>query len=101
MFFSEIKTVEVTKPTINTTVSTQESEKAIIHEVIVEEKILTAHDSRLTTPKPKRELPKSSSIGNMLKDIHQEVVVENKETKIVLTAESLAVLWNEFIKKKI
>ena len=97
MFFSEIKTVEVAKPTINTTVSTQESEKAIIHEVIVEEKILTAHDSRLTTPKPKRELPKSSSIGNMLKDIHQEVVVENKETKIVLTAESLAVLWNEFI----
>lgn len=33
----------------------------------------------------------------MLKDIHQDVVVENKETKIDLTEESLPILWSQFL----
>ena len=100
LFFSEIKTNSESKLPVNTIVSLEKAETEILPKIVIQEKSqISSEISELKSQisRPKRELPKSSSIGNMLKDIHQEVVIENKETKIVLTAESLAVLWNEFI----
>jgi hypothetical protein len=81
----------------NTIVLIEETKIEVVQKNIVEDKSLTTYDLPLTTPKPKRELPKSSSIGNMLKDIHQEVVQENKEVKVELTEESLPELWTQFL----
>lgn len=58
---------------------------------------LTTHDSQLTTAKPKRELPKTSSIGSMFKEIHKEVVTEKDENKVELTTENVLTIWNEFL----
>lgn len=77
------------------TIEQEEKNNAVV-EATTESQILNLK-SQNPVGKPKRELPKSSSIGNMLKDIHQNVVVENKETKVDLTEESLLVLWKDFL----
>lgn len=49
--------------------------------------------------KPKRELPKSSTIGSLYKDIHQEVVIVNDENKVELNTENVFSIWKEFLEE--
>jgi len=58
-----------------------------------------AISNQISQNKPKRELPKSSTLGAMFKDIHQEVVIEKDENKIELNEENLQVLWKSFLEE--
>ncbi len=49
--------------------------------------------------KPKRELPKSSTIGSLYKDIHQEVIIVNDENKVELNTENVFSIWKEFLEE--
>lgn len=49
--------------------------------------------------KRKRELPKSSSLGDMFKDLHKAHIIEDKIQKVELTIENLQILWTEFLDK--
>jgi hypothetical protein len=49
--------------------------------------------------KPKRELPKSSKLGAIYKDIHQEVVIEKDDNKIELHEGNLQELWSNFLEE--
>ena len=55
--------------------------------------------SPLKSEKPKRELPKSSSIGAMLKNVHKEYIVEQENDKVELTPENVAYLWKNFLEE--
>ncbi len=57
---------------------------------------LTTHDSGLTT-KVKRELPKTSTMGSMFKEIHKEVVSVKDENKTELTEENTQTIWKDFL----
>ena len=59
------------------------------------EKLIVANKN--TESKPRRELPKTSTIGEMFKEIHKEVVVEQNHNKIELTEASTLLLWSEFL----
>jgi hypothetical protein len=99
LYFSSIDTNEIVEQVIesaNIDVSTQITENEIKQDVEVVGK-LTTHDLRLTTSKPKRELPKTSSIGSMFKEIHKEVAVVVDENKVELTAENVQEIWNNFL----
>jgi hypothetical protein len=47
--------------------------------------------------KQKKELPKSSMLGSIKKNLHTEVVKEITEEKVALTEENLQVLWKGFL----
>lgn len=49
------------------------------------------------TQKPKRELPKSSDLGSMFKDINKQIVIEEKKQKVALTVDNVEELWNNFL----
>ena len=101
MYFSEIKTNEIidgAKLSINTKVSTQEN----INEnksAIVEETNLNSQDTNISAKKTKRELPKSSSLGAMFKEIHNEVIIEIDDDKVDLNIENLQALWSRFLEE--
>ncbi len=105
LFFSEIKTTSTDKELtqLNHSNHLKESEKEVVQEEIqrvpiVEETISHIQSTvNVSNTRPKRELPKSSSIGNMLKDIHQDVAVKNTIPKINLTEVTVQLLWKEFI----
>ncbi|MFN8296952.1 MAG: hypothetical protein U0T69_12195 [Chitinophagales bacterium] len=106
LYFSTVETSETdshVSESINTNISAQENEDKIRQDILVEENesensSLSIHNSAfITTTKPKRELPKSSAIGSLYKDIHQEVVTVKDENKIELSAENVISLWQEFL----
>jgi hypothetical protein len=103
LYFSSIESTEIAKKVSEPehVVTPSQVVKVEIKEEVVEEKIaqenLTTHDSRLTTVKPKRELPKSSSLGSMFKEIHKEVVTVQDDNKVELTEENLQSIWENFL----
>lgn len=50
-----------------------------------------------TTQGSKRELPKSSGLGSMFKDINKHIVVVEKKQKVELTADNVEELWKNFL----
>lgn len=86
------------KSSVNTSVSTLEKTNEI-KSAIIEEPNLESQISNHTTIKPKRELPKSSTLGSMLKEIHNEVVVETVDDKVDLNIENLQTLWSNFLEE--
>ena len=104
LYFSDIETDEISlqvNEPLNTIISTEDSKNEIEQVIAVEEQYLTSHISPLNSDnKPKRELPKTSSIGSLYKDIHQEVVTAKDENKLELSPENVVVIWNEFLATK-
>lgn len=101
MYFSEIKTneiIEEAKTSVNTDVLINKNENKIKQD-IVSEKNLTSQISNLTSTKPKRELPKSSTLGSMFKEIHTEVVIEVDHNKVDLTSDNIQSIWKEFLEE--
>ncbi len=47
--------------------------------------------------KPKKELPRQSALGAMMKEIHKENVVKKMEEKVELNEETVLPLWKEFL----
>lgn len=47
--------------------------------------------------KPKKELPRQSALGAMMKEIHKENIVKKTEDKIELNEETVLPLWKEFL----
>ncbi len=45
----------------------------------------------------KKVLPKQSSLGAMLKDIHQDVVADHQESILEFNDESVQLIWKEFL----
>ena len=101
LYFSDIETDEISlqvNEPLNTIISTEDSKNEIEQVIAVEEQYLTSHISPLNSDnKPKRELPKTSSIGSLYKDIHQEVVTAKDENKLELSPENVIILWREFL----
>lgn len=54
-------------------------------------------EENTTIVKKKRELPKSSSMGAIFKEIHKEYVSNDTNLKIELTSETIQQLWNSFL----
>ena len=106
MYFSEIKIneiIEEAKVPVNTDVPIGNKINEIKQDIIVEDKIENA-TSPIPTLNPeikkiKRELPKSSTLGSMFKEIHTEVVVEVDNNKVDLTKENLLELWKAFLEE--
>lgn len=101
MYFSEIKTnelIEEAKTSVKTDVLINKNENKIKQDV-VSEKNLTSQISNLTSTKPKRELPKSSTLGSMFKEIHKEVVIEVDHNKVDLTSDNIQSIWKEFLEE--
>jgi hypothetical protein len=101
LYFSEIKTneiIEEAKTSVNTDVLINKNENKIKQD-IVSEKNLTSQISNLTSTKPKRELPKSSTLGSMFKEIHTEVVIEVDHNKVDLTSDNIQSIWKEFLEE--
>ncbi|MFN8237901.1 MAG: hypothetical protein U0T77_06990 [Chitinophagales bacterium] len=72
----------------------------LLTEDTIEIKINTQEETVLATPvmnKPKRELPKSSSLGSIRNELHQERAIGAAENKVELTVENLLVLWRSFL----
>lgn len=65
-------------------------------EMTEEKTPLTTHDLPLTT-KVKRELPKTSTMGSMFKEIHKEVVTAKDENKLELSTENVVEIWQDFL----
>ena len=85
----------------NSTIDTiQISEQTVSRETIV---VNIAEEPRLSIPipdhsnRPKKELPKQSSLGTMMKEIHKEVITGKEENKIDLSAETVVLIWKEFL----
>ncbi len=54
--------------------------------------------SQISNPsKPKRELPKTSSISSMFNEIHKEVLILKDENKVELTTDNVIQLWDSFL----
>lgn len=104
LYFSEIKTNEIiedVKPSVNTSVSTPEKTNENKSAIISKEQNLKSEIINLNSEikKTKRELPKSSSLGAMFKEIHNEVVVEVIDDKVDLNIENLQALWSRFLEE--
>lgn len=92
MYFSEIKSdeiIEEAKVPVNTTLSVAKNTNEIKQDNLIEQ--------NLTSRKPKRELPKSSTLGAMYKEIHKEVILEVDENKVDLTNDNIQSIWKEFL----
>jgi hypothetical protein len=62
--------------------------------------ITVAEEPPMSDPpneKRRRELPKQSALGALLKDVHQQSASVKEEHKTELTQESLEKLWPEFL----
>ncbi|HQV79318.1 MAG TPA: hypothetical protein PLJ42_12325 [Chitinophagales bacterium] len=62
-----------------------------------QEKDLVETRTTNSSNKPKRELPKSSDLGTMFKEIHKEISIQKNEHKIELTSENVITLWQQFL----
>lgn len=47
--------------------------------------------------RPKKELPKQSALGALMREVHKEVRKENEADKVELNAESVVSIWKEFL----
>jgi len=108
LYFSEIKTneiIEESKEPVNTMVSVAKNANEIIQDKIAQENTLDElnHKSETSNQKPqnkaKRELPKSSTLGSMFKEIHTEVVIEVDHNKVDLTSDNIQSIWKEFLEE--
>jgi len=89
----------IEKPVVIKEVNLTETE-IVVTEDIPELKINTVKEIVLATPvqnKPKRELPKSSSLGSIRSELHKERVTGTEENKVELTTENMLVLWRNFL----
>ncbi|MBK9328418.1 MAG: hypothetical protein IPM95_03685 [Sphingobacteriales bacterium] len=69
---------------------------------VVEERTeLNGFKETITAPviasKPKKELPKTSSLGSIRNELHQERATGTEEDKVELTTENMLVLWRGFL----
>lgn len=52
-----------------------------------------------TPNKPRKELPKQSSLGAIFREIHEEVKPLAEEKKIILDADTVQSVWRDFLKE--
>lgn len=77
----------------NTTTSQENKQQSTLERT----ELNTNAIASVTAQKSKRELPKTSSIGSMFKNLEKQNVEKKVEAKLELTPENTIVIWNKFL----